>query len=505
MVLMEYFLGIDVGTFESKGMIIDVNGNCIDTAFTAHEMISPKPGYCEHDAEAVWWGDLCKISKELLQKTGIDPKKIRSVACSAIGPCLLPVDKNCKPLAPAILYGIDVRAEKQICFLNEKLGADYVLKKYGNPITSQSIGPKLLWLKENLPESYKKAAKFITSSTYMSAKLTGQYCIDRYTAAYFTPMYNLETNDWDYDNLFDFCQADQLADCRWADEIIGTVTSDAAKATGLAEGTQVTVGTADAAADAVGVGVFNPGDMLLMFGSSVYIIHVVPHLITDKRFWAGPFLFKDTYMVASGMSTTGTLTRWFRDQLAPDLAQLQKNNGKNAYDLLLAETENCPPGSGGLICLPYFSGERTPINDPSAKGMFFGLTLHHTRAHMYQSCLEGIGYGIEQHFRGYREIGMETKKVIAVGGGTKSRRWMQIVSDICGKKLFMGGVYGAAYGDALLAAFSSGAFPSIDDISKRIIYTGEVLPNSENTGKYKPFVNIYTQLYQNTKDLMMQL
>jgi xylulokinase len=502
---MNYFLGIDVGTFESKGMIIDANGRCIDTVFMTHEMISPKPGYCEHDAKAVWWGDLCKISNEILQKTGIDPNKIRGVACSAIGPCLLPVDKNCEPIGPAILYGIDVRAEKQIRILNEKLGTDYILKKYGNPITSQSIGPKLLWLKENLPDSYKNAVKFITSSTYMAAKLTGHYCIDRYTAAYFTPMYNLETNDWDYDNLSEFCRDDQLAICHWADEIIGTVTADAAKATGLAEGTPVTVGTADAAADAIGVGVFNPGDMLLMFGSSVYIIHVVPQLMTDKRFWAGPFLFKDTYMVASGMSTTGTLTRWFRDQLAADLVQRQKNGDKNAYDLLLSATEDCPPGSNGLICLPYFSGERTPINDSSAKGVFFGLTLHHTRAHMYQACLEAVGYGIEQHFRGYKELGMETKKIIAVGGGTKSRRWMQIVSDICGKKFFIGGVYGAAYGDALLAALGTGAFVSIEDIGKRITYNGEIFPDFENTGKYRPFVDIYTQLYHKTKDLMMQL
>jgi xylulokinase len=499
---VDYFLGVDVGTFESKGMIIDSEGKCIDTAFAVHEMTSPRPGYCEHDAESVWWGDFCKISNELLQKTRIDSKKICGVACSAIGPCLLPVDKDCKPLARAILYGVDIRAEKQIRFLNEKLGVDYVLKKYGNPITSQSIGPKLLWLKENMPDSYKNAAKFVTSSTYMVAKLTGRYCIDRYTAAYFTPMYNLETNDWDYDNLSEFCRDDQLANCHWADEIAGTVTADAAKATGLAEGTLVTVGTADAAADAVGVGVFNSGDMLLMFGSSVYIIHVVPQLITDKRFWAGPFLFRDTYMVASGMSTTGTLTRWFRDQLAPDLVQRQNNGDGNAYDLLLAETEGCPPGSNGLICLPYFSGERTPINDPSAKGMFFGLTLHHTRAHMYQACLEAVGYGIEQHFRGYGEIGIETKKVIAVGGGIKSRRWMQIVSDVCGKRLFIGGVYGAAYGDTLLAALGTGAFASVEDISKLVGYSDEVLPDFNNTVKYKPFVDVYTQLYQRNKDLM---
>jgi xylulokinase len=385
------------------------------------------------------------------------------------------------------------------------MGEDFVLEKYGNPITSQSIGPKILWLKENEPDIYKRARRFITSSTYMTAKLTGNYCIDRYTAAYFTPMYNLGTDDWDYDNLGEFCRGDQLAECRWADEIAGAITAEAGRATGLAEGTPVVVGTADAAADAVGVGVFNPGDMLLMFGSSVYIIHVTPKLTTDKRFWAGPFLFKGTYMVASGMSTTGTLTRWFRDQLAPDMAERQQKGEGNAYDLLLADTEGIPPGAEGLICLPYLSGERTPINDPLAKGVFFGLTLHHTRAHLYQACLEGVGYGIAQHFRGYAEMGMETKKVIAVGGGTKSARWMRIVSDICGKKLFVGGVFGAAYGDALLAALGTQFFSSLEEISAMVRYTGEVEPNPQNTVLYEPLQKIYNQLYLQTKDLMAQL
>ena len=498
-------MGIDIGTFESKGMLIDTEGRSLGTSSRAHEIHSPKPGYCEHDAEAVWWGELCEISRELLEKTGIAPAQISGVGCSAIGPCLLPVDKECRPLRKAILYGVDVRAEKQIRYLNESMGTDYILEKYGNPITSQSIGPKLLWLKENEQEIYDRAAKFVTSSTFITAKLTGNYRIDRYTAAYFTPMYNLITNDWDYANLGQFCREDQLAECCWTDEIAGTITAEAAKATGLAQGTPVVVGTADASADAVGVGVFDPGDMLLMFGSSVYIIHVVPKLITDRRFWAGPYLFRDTYMVASGMSTTGTLTRWFRDQLAPDLLARQTGGEGNAYDLLLQATEGISPGADGLVCLPYFSGERTPINDPLARGVFFGLTLHHTRAHLYQACLEGVGYGIAQHFKGYGEIGMETGKVIAVGGGTKSRRWMQMIADICGKKLHIGGVFGAAYGDALLAALGTGCFSSTEEIRRKVHYTGEIEPDPQNTGLYKPYQEIYDQLYPRTRDLMAQL
>lgn len=502
---MQHFLGIDIGTFESKGMLIDENGACVAMHAVSHQMISPLPGFAEHDAEKDWWGDFRRISSALLDKSGVRPVDVAGVGVSAIGPCCLPVSKDLTPLRKAILYGVDVRAGKQIERLNNEMGESHILEKYGNPITSQSVGPKILWLKENEPEIYAKADKFLTASSYLSAKLTGNCCVDRYTAAYFTPMYDLVTNDWDYENLAPFCRPDQLAECRWADEIAGLVTPRAAAETGLAIGTPVLVGTADASADAVGVGVFNPGDMMLMFGSSVYIIHIVPKLTTDKRYWAGPYLFKDTYMVASGMSTTGTLTRWFRDQLAPDLVQRENAGEGNAYSLLADSIAGIPPGSEGLVVLPYFSGERTPVNDPLAKGMMFGLMLHHTRAHLYQACLEGVGYGVAQHFRGYAEIGMQTNKVVAVGGGTKNPKWMQIVSDISGREILLGGVFGAAFGDALLAALGVGRFSSIEELSRHVSFNGVIRPKAENTKLYQPMLDIYTELYERNKDLMHRL
>ncbi len=501
---MNYYMGIDIGSYESKGILIDWSGTTVAIASKAHEMEIPMPGYAEHDAEQTWWGDFCYISKELIKKSAVNVSDIKGVGCSAIGPCCLPVDSENRPLRKAILYGVDVRASKQIKYLNEKLGVDYVLGKYGNPITSQSIGPKILWIKENEPDIYKAAAKFITASTYLVAKLTNRFVIDHYTAAYFTPMYSIEKCDWDYEDIGEFCSADQLAECMWTDEIAGEVTPEAAKNTGLCVGTPVTVGTADASADAVGVGVFNPGDMLAMFGSSLFMIHVVPNLITDRRYWAGPYLFKGTYMVASGMSTAGTLTKWFRDQLASDMLDKQLKGEGNAYDLLSKSIENIPVGSDGLIVLPYFSGERTPINDPFAKGVFFGMSLKHTREHIYKACLESIAYGIAQHLKGFGEIGMQTKRIIAVGGGTKSENWMKIVADATGKELLLGGVYGAAFGDALLAAYAIGDIKSIDELEGRVEFRGNIKPNLNNTKFYQSKIDQYIQLYEQTKELMHQ-
>ena len=502
---MNCFLGIDVGTYETKGTLMDETGRILLTDSEPHQMEIPRPGFAEHDAEGVWWHDFCAVSNRLIRRSGIRPADIRAVGASAIAPCCLPLDEDGRPLRKAILYGVDVRAEKQIEDLKRTLGEDRILERCGNPITSQSVGPKILWIRENEPEIYKRAARFVTSTTYLTAKLTGRYCIDHYTAAYFTPLYSLASRDWDDETLPLFCRREQLAECLWTDEIAGTVTRKAAAETDLAEGTPVIVGTADAAADAAGAGVLDPGDVLLMFGSTVYMIHVTEKLTTDKRYWAGPYLFRDSFMVASGMSTAGMLTRWFRNELAPDLLAQEKAGGPNAYDALMAGIGDIPPGSEGLIVLPYFSGERTPINDPRAKGVFMGLTLSHTRAHLYQACLEGVAYGIGQHFRGYREIGMDTRRLIAVGGGTKTPKWMQIVSDVTGKELFLGSVFGASYGDCLLAAKAVGCIRDRADMQARITYGGRVTPDAARYAQYQPYLDRYIELYERTKDIMHSL
>ena len=501
-----YFLGIDIGTFESKGVITGPEGNVIASHACPHIMESPKPGYAEHDALKTWWADFCEISNTLLEKSNIEPHEIKAVCCSTIAPCCLPVDKECNPLRKAILYGVDVRASKEIAFLEDCYGKENIFEKYGTPITSQSVGAKLLWLNNNEPEVHKAAYKFVTGTTFLVAKLTGNYVIDKYTAAAWVPMYDIKNNDWEYSNLDMFCRHEQLPECRWTTEVVGTINKKASKETGLLEGTPVATGTADAAAEAISAGVFEPGDMLLMYGSTIFIIHVVNKFTSDKRLWANPYLFPGTYSVTAGMSTTGTLTRWFRDNLAKDLLTIEKNEGINAYSLLADEAKDIPAGSEGLIVLPYFSGERTPINDPKAKGVIFGLSLSHSRAHIYNACLEGIGYGVSQHFDIFEEMKLGTKKVMAVGGGTKNDKWLQTVSDISGKvQHTVEEAIGAAYGDALLAATSIGFYKDNAEIAEIIKQKKTIRPNKEITKKYSSYKLKYAKLYQLTKDLMHEL
>jgi xylulokinase len=496
-------MGIDIGTFESKGVLTDETGAVVARLSCGHEMESPRPGYAEHDAEATWWAGFCRLSHGLIEQSKTDPAAIRAVCCSTIAPCCLPVDAACRPLRKAILYGVDVRALEEIRYLEDQLGQEQILQACGTPLTAQSAAAKILWIRNHEPDIYQAAARFVTGTTFLVARLTGAYVIDRYTAASWVPLYDPHSQDWGAADPALFCRPDQLAECRWTAEIAGTVTRQAASETGLAVGTPVAIGTADAAAEAISAGVRAPGDMLLMYGSSIFIIHVTDRWRPDRRIWTAPYLFPDTYVVSAGMSTAGTLTRWFRDNLARDLVQGQAAGAGNAYDLLAEETRDLPPGSAGLIVLPYLSGERTPINDPQAKGMIFGLNLCHTRAHLFQACLEGVGYGIAQHFALFDEMGLDTRKVMAVGGGTKSERWLQIVSDISGKtqQTVAEGI-GAAYGDALLAALSVGHYRSVQDFDSIIRSQRTIKPDLAVHRQYEPYRSRFARLYEATRDLM---
>jgi xylulokinase len=497
-----YFMGIDIGTYESKGVLVDAGASVFAYASCPHLLETPKPGYAEHDAEGTWWKDFCLLSNQLIRESGVAPEDILAVAASAIAPCCLPVDEELRPPRKAILYGIDCRAAREIDYLEHKIGKEAIFERFGTPLTTQSAGAKVLWIKNNEPEVYEKARKFVTSTTYLVAKLTGEYAIDRYTAATWVPLYNVEKQDWD-DDLMGICRRDQLAECRWTHEIAGAVTKRAAAETGLAEGTRVVCGTADASAEAFSVGVMEPGDMMLMYGSSIFIIHVVEKFTRDERLWAGPYLFPDTFSVAAGMSCSGTLTRWFRDNFALDILESARRDGKNVYDELAKLAEGIPAGSEGLTVLPYFSGERTPINDPAAKGVIFGLNLTHTRAHVYRAILESVGYGINQHFEIFDARGMGTRKVMAVGGGVKNPMWLQIVSDISGKVQHLAEVEtGAAYGDALLAALGAGFYKDAKEVTALIREKGAVQPGPAAREKYAPYARRYADLYRATKALM---
>ena len=494
---MAYTLGIDVGTYETKGILADETGVIRAQAARGHKMLVPEPGWAEHRPEEDWWGDFVYVCKMLLSESGVDPKEIKAIACSAIGPCMLPVDAVGKPLMNGVLYGVDTRADAEVRELTQRIGEKTIIARCGNALTSQSVGPKILWLKRQRPEIYAQTARILTSTSFLVQRLTGEVVIDHYTAANFSPLYDIATRTWVDDLADDILPLEKLPRLMWSNEIAGNITKAAAAQTGLAQGTPVTVGTIDAAAEALSVGVDQPGDMMMMYGSTIFIILRAQTQVSDPRIWYAPWLFEGEHASMAGLATSGTLTHWFRDQLAQDLQP------DTAFPALAEEAANSPLGANGLLMLPYFSGERTPIHDVNAKGVIFGLNLTHTRGDIYRALIEGIAHGTRHVTDTFGELGQAPKRLLAVGGGTKNALWLQATSDITGiDQIVCEKTTGAGYGDAFLAALAVGLVKRAD-IRKWNPITETIV--ARQSPIYDKAHGLFRRLYDQTKDIAQSL
>jgi xylulokinase len=495
---MRYLLGVDIGSFSSKGVLLDETGAIVATAQRRHEMRVPGPGLAEHDAEADWWSGFRALSRTLLADSGVVPGRIAAIGCSGIGPCMLPVDDAGRPLRPAVLYGVDTRARQEILDLDAELGEAAIFARCGNALTTQSVGPKIRWLERHEPEVYARTARIATCSTYLNHRLTGRWVVDHYTAACFTPCYDLRGRRWDPEMTRAICPPAWLPELAWSSDVIGTVTAAAAAETGLAAGTPVVAGTVDAASEALSVGVSRPGDLMIMYGTTVFFIQIVPSVQVDPRYWAGPSLFPDTWSVMGGLATSGALTHWWRSKIfdLPD--------SEDVFADLATAAGQSPPGARGLIVLPFFSGERTPVNDPTARGMVFGLTLAHTRADLYRATIEGIGHAVRHNLDTFAEA-RRLEAVYAVGGGAQNPLWMQAVSDITGvSQRVRRHTTGAALGSAMLAGIGLGLIARTDiDRMNPVVRTIE--PEGANQALYDRDHDIYLDLYARTKPHMRSL
>ena len=492
-------LGIDVGTYSSKGVLAEPDGTVLQSHVVEHEMDIPHPGWAEQDADAVWWGDVVKICRALLGGSPYRGEDVGGVAVSAIGPCMLPLDRHGWPLRPGILYGVDTRASKEIDSLNRELGEETVYAFSGMAFSSQAVGPKILWMRDKEPDLWKQVDHITTASSYLVYRLTGEKVMDRHTASHYMPLMDIQLLEWSgrfADSIVDIGKLPRLG---WSDEIAGRISRKAADITGLQAGTPVAVGAVDALSEAISVGAVGPGDLMIMYGSTAFFILVLDSPRPDKRMWTVAGAFPGQYNLAAGMATTGSLTRWFRDELAADLPK------DRAYERLFDDAVTVEPGAGGLLMLPYFSGERTPVNDPDARGVVVGLTLAHTRRHLFRALLEGVAYGIRHNIETFRSIGAEVKRVVAVGGGTKSRTWLQIVSDVAGISQTVPALtIGASYGDAFLAGVAAGILRR-EDLQQWVTAGVTIDPDVSLKPSYDRYYADYLLLYRQTRGLVHRL
>lgn len=485
--MSELLLGIDIGTSSSKGCLAEPNGRIVRTAEIAHSTSMPMPGWFEHGARSVWWHDLLALCDELVNSAHVPA----AVCISGIGPCLLPATASGEPLRPAILYGIDTRATQEIEDLNARFGAEHILERGGSPLTSQAVGPKLLWLRRHEPDTYARTRRFFMASSYLVHELTGEYVLDHHSASQCDPLYHLGAATWAADWVSELAPELELPRLLWPSEVAGQVSAPASAATGIPMGTPVMAGTIDAWAEAFSVGVERPGELMLMYGTTMFLVRIVDSAQPDRRLWLTTGVLPKTLTIAAGMATSGAVTAWFRDLTGSD------------YGDLMAAATSAPRGSNGLVVLPYFAGERTPLFDPQARGAVLGLTLRHDRGHFHRAILEATAYGVRHNLEVMTEIAGPPIRVAAVGGGIRGGLWTQIVSDCCGMEQNIHTYsIGASYGDARLAALGCGlAKPTMS--WNRVAET--VLPDSSAREIYDPLYAVYRELYVATAGLAHRL
>lgn len=485
----DLLLGIDVGTSSSKAVVAGADGAVVATVERPHETSLPRPGWVEHDAETVWWADVVALLRELGAPL-LD--RLAGVCVSGIGPCLLPLDADGTPLRPAILYGIDTRAGAEIEELTARYGADELLARGGSPLTSQAVGPKLVWLRRNEPEVWERTRRFAMASSFAVLRLTGEYVLDHHSASQCNPLYDLRAARWDDRLAAEIAPGLELPRLLWPGEAAGAVSAEAARRTGLPAGLPVAAGTIDAWAEALGAGVLDPGDTMLAYGTTMFVVHVAPDAAPDPALWLTTGVVPGTRTVAAGMATSGALTSWLRE-LAGGLP----------YEQLLAEAEAAPPGADGLVVLPYFAGERTPLFDADARGTVLGLTLRHGRGHLYRSLLEATAFGVRHNLESIERAGGRPRRLVAVGGGTRGGLWTQIVSDVTGREQDVpSSTIGASYGDAQLAAAAAG-LADLDAGWARVAET--VRPREELRPLYDRLYGVYRRLYPATRELAHEL
>ena len=479
-------LGIDIGTSATKAVLVRADGTIVHEARRMHTMSLPRPGWAEHDAESVWWADVRALCSELAPLAG---DSLRGVCVSGIGPCVVPCDAALRPLRPAILYGIDTRASAEVEELTVQLGADAILARCGSVLSSQALGPKLLWLRRWEPEVWNATRGWYMASSFIVARLTGEYVLDHHSASQCDPLYDLEEADWAADWVDEVAPGVRFPRLVWPAEVVGTVTAAASSATGLPAGTPVVCGTIDAWAEAFSVGVRRPGDVMLMYGSTMFLVHVVERARPHPLLWTTQGVEPDTRTHAAGTSTGGSLTEWIRELV-----------GRPDWSTLVAEAAGSPPGAHGLLLLPYFAGERTPIYDPLARGVIAGLTLRHGRGDILRAAYEGIAVGIRQILALVSGV---PEGFVAVGGGTHAQLWLQVISDMTGATQYVPEqTLGAAYGDALLAAIGVGLVAPETDWTR---ISRVVAPNGELRDAYDDVYRRYPELYAATSEIVHAL
>ena len=489
--MSENVLGIDVGTTSVKFTIASDEGKILGEYSRPCELISKEAGFAEENANE-WWKNVKSLLSEISAKKF--SKKIVSIGVTGMVPTLILVDSGGKPLRNSIQQN-DARATREIELLKGKIKEDEYFPLTANTINQQIIPPKYLWLRKYEPDNVNKARWIMGSYDFISYKLTSVPHVEMNWALE-SGMWLVKEKKW-HDEILKLLQIQNLLPpVLKPTDIVGKTTFEIEKETGFPSGIPVVAGSADHIASALAAGVRYEGDLLLKFGGAGDIMFVTDTLRPDRRLFLDYHDIPGKYILNGCMASSGSVVKWFINECSPntnldELTRLARRSGV---------------GSQGLLMLPYFLGEKTPIFDTKARGVVFGLDLHHKNADLFRAILESVAFGFKHHIDVIKDMEFKVKRVMMSDGGAKNPLWRQIVVDVIGKDAtYIHNHPGSSLGAAFIAGMATGVFKKWSDIDMFLTEKEDVKTNIKDHLTYEKYYKLYRDLYIALKPFYREL
>ena len=505
--MAHFYLGLDYGTGGAKACIIDLEGTVRGYSYAEYPLIHKHADWSEHDAD-LYWQVACQLIHTVTQEAGCQPSEIGGIAVSSALPSMVMVDRDHNPIHNA--YNLmDRRAQAEVLWLKDRVGEERIFQLSGYRLEDHPVLVNVLWEQRNRPDEFQQVDKVLTIDGYITLKLTGKAVAHYSGAAFYGVAYNMRAGEFD-GTMLDKVEIDReiLPSLYRCEDVVGELSKQAAFDTGLAAGTPVAAGQVDCNASWVGAGAIDVGDFQSNLGSvgNFGIVHQnidfnfseIGRLMINFPYTVNS---SDTFVTVPTTMTGGQCIRYIRDNFSQYEIEVERLLGTSSYDLLNLQAKDVPAGSEGLIILPFLMGERTPIWDVNARGVVFGLSLHHTKGHVVKAMMEGVAFAMYDSYRLLKEAQLKINFPMVLNeGGATSPLWRQIIADVFDvPNVMVKRRMGAPYGDAILAGVATGAFPDFSVVKQWVEYVEPKDPQPENHALYMELFDLYKNIYDHLK------
>jgi len=501
----DYILSLDAGTTASKISLFDSQGNLASISTHEYTLLTPTALAVELPTEKFW--EAFRLGTlDVLRESKVDPKDIKAFSLSTQGETLILIDKDGKPLRNAISW-MDNRAQKEAEILSQQFPNEEVYKITGQvSIVPTWPATKLLWIKNNEPDIFKKIYKVLLVEDYLIWRLTKQFTCEG-SLICSTVYWNITTEKW-WDEMLDYLGIShgQLPEIKYSGEAVGNITANVAKDLGLTSNVVVSMGALDQACGTIGVGNVKPGIFTENTGAALAICatqdKTTPTFDEQRRMPVHYHGLPKRYMFHT-FTTGGMVLRWYRDKFFADVMKTALEKRIDAYDLITEMVDKIPAGSDGLVMLPHLQGAMAPEDNPKARGVFYGFTLKHEKAHFARAIMEAIAFIVRRNLDIIEDLKIDVNEIRVLGGGARSDVWNQIKADITGKTVVRTiNEEAACLGAAIFAGKGAGIYSSIEDAASQMVSIKKKYnPNESNVEVYNNAYLKYIKLYEDLREL----